>query len=246
MHHYRRTMLPLRLRAPPITSLIRDARYCTPLRQYSSFTPTRPLAGTVPDHTAYVLLHTHAPPSEYPARSKSPLWRQLTLKARAWGGIVNFAWAPEHALHPRYTGLGEGGDGGGLGERGEEAYVASVFSASHRGRLHIPEVTLANVDVIDAEICAYVQPGVPDPNATEAHGQMVQSAPSALSRWQSLDRRLFLYVCTHGSRDCRCGDAGGEVARALRSQVAERGVGDEVCIGEVAHVGGHKWVQSSA
>ncbi|KAI0628520.1 hypothetical protein C8Q77DRAFT_1035683, partial [Trametes polyzona] len=55
------------------------------------------------------------------------------------------------------------------------------------------------------------------------------------------DRRLHLYVCTHGARDCRCGEGGGEVRRALRRELAKRGLGaEDVVLGEVAHVGGHK------
>ncbi|KAI0746728.1 Sucrase/ferredoxin-like-domain-containing protein [Daedaleopsis nitida] len=224
-------------------SLIRDARtslkciYALPVplvrlhqrqRQFASSTPALdPLAGSVAHHNAYVFLHTHSPPSDpaYPARSKSPLWRALTLKARAWGGIVNFSWAPEQPVHAAYTGIGEEGRTRGRGNptgEGQEAYVASVFSTAHGARLHVPEVSLANLDAINAELHA------------------LSSSSTELVR-QVDDKRLFLYVCTHGSRDCRCGEAGGDVARALRAQIAKRGLADEVFVGDVAHVGGHKY-----
>ena len=71
-----------------------------------------------------------------------------------------------------------------------------------------------------------------------------QKALSAFGAGErELDRRLHLYVCTHGSRDCRCGEGGGAVARALRGELAKRGLGEkDVVLGEVAHVGGHKCV----
>jgi hypothetical protein len=47
-------------------------------------------------------------------------------------------------------------------------------------------------------------------------------------------------VCTHGTRDCRCGDTGGEVVRALRADIEKRGLQEKVSVREVAHVGGHK------
>ena len=49
-----------------------------------------------------------------------------------------------------------------------------------------------------------------------------------------------VYVCTHGSRDCRCADRGGPLFDALKDEVRRRGLGESVKIGEIAHVGGHK------
>ena len=49
-----------------------------------------------------------------------------------------------------------------------------------------------------------------------------------------------VYVCTHGSRDCRCADRGGPLVDALKSEVERRGLKGRVKIGEIAHVGGHK------
>lgn len=66
-----------------------------------------------------------------------------------------------------------------------------------------------------------------------------------------------IFVCTHGSRDCRCSDIGGDLVLALRAEVKRRGErlllpGDEAereaslsgvpswKITECAHVGGHK------
>ncbi|KAI0717421.1 Sucrase/ferredoxin-like-domain-containing protein [Cerioporus squamosus] len=201
--------------APTRSRLIRDCNvHAQPPHRlfWSSFPARQQLAGTAPAHSAYVLLHTHAPPAAYPPKSKSPLWRALTLKGREWGAVANFAWSPEQEVHPAYSGLGEGPRS--EGEREREAYVASVFSTSRRGRVLVPEVTLANVDALRDAVAA---------------------APA-----QETDR-LFLYVCTHGSRDCRCGDGGGEVVRALRAEIAKRGVERDVFVGEVAHVGGHKY-----
>ncbi|KAI1798263.1 Sucrase/ferredoxin-like-domain-containing protein [Ganoderma leucocontextum] len=199
------------------------------------------LAGTAPYHTAYVLLHTHAPPADYPPKSKSPLWRAFTLRARQWGGVVNFAWAPggRQAVHPVYAGLGEASDRGSSSPgQEEEAYVASVFSSAHpAGRFVIPEVTLANLDAVDARLRALVCGEKPE-------GLRVNDDPEATVAVEEVEgdgEKLFLYVCTHGSRDCRCGDSGGAVARALQREIDRRGLAEDVFLGEVAHVGGHKW-----
>jgi len=45
-------------------------------------------------------------------------------------------------------------------------------------------------------------------------------------------------VCTHGARDCRCGDIGGDLVFSLRKE-AERSQGQTI-VSECSHVGGHK------
>ena len=57
---------------------------------------------------------------------------------------------------------------------------------------------------------------------------------------QSLQRQI--YVCTHGSRDCRCSDRGWPLVKALRKEIQRQGLEGQFKVGEIAHVGGHKWV----
>jgi hypothetical protein len=47
-----------------------------------------------------------------------------------------------------------------------------------------------------------------------------------------------ILVCTHGSRDCRCSNLGGQLVESLRTEIKSRGLG--VVVREIAHVGGHK------
>ena len=50
---------------------------------------------------------------------------------------------------------------------------------------------------------------------------------------------LALFVCTHASRDCRCGTIGTDLARRLQTLVEEQGL-DLIQVYQVSHVGGHK------
>ena len=50
---------------------------------------------------------------------------------------------------------------------------------------------------------------------------------------------LALFVCTHTSRDCRCGTIGTALARRLQTLVEEQGL-DLIHVYQVSHVGGHK------
>jgi hypothetical protein len=111
----------------------------------------------------------------------------------------------------------EGGD-----RNADVSQEATAFSALG-GRLELENLVLEDVDSVDAvlrEHAAGLHPSRPHEN-TEIH----------------------LYVCTHGERDCRCGDMGGKVVSALKKEVKERGdSADRVRIGEVGHVGGHQCV----
>lgn len=190
-------------------------RQCATSRSFASTARVQSLAGTAPHHTSYVLLHTHRPPKDYPPKSKSPLLRALMQRTLPWGGLVNFSWSRSQAVHPDYNGLGE--------EEGEEVYRATAFSRT-TGRLDVSEVSLANVDTVAEELRAHALSG--------DHGP--PSAPAVDPG------KLHLYVCTHGQRDCRCGEGGVKVAEALRKEVQKRGMEEDIMLGEVAHVGGHK------
>lgn len=54
----------------------------------------------------------------------------------------------------------------------------------------------------------------------------------------SMERADEILVCTHGSRDCRCSDLGGQLVISLKSEIEARGLG--IKVREIAHVGGHK------
>lgn len=121
-----------------------------------------------------------------------------------------------------------------------ESFFATAYSASG-GRIDIPRVGLDNVDEVSETL--------------RLHATQTRAIPQ--------DKRVDVYVCTHGSRDCRCGDTGGAVANALRAELKRRGphAANRVHVGEVrticlptlteayysvfrpklAHVGGHAW-----
>lgn len=55
-------------------------------------------------------------------------------------------------------------------------------------------------------------------------------------------KRLWILVCTHRARDCRCGEHGSAVAQKIRDYIRQKNLIDQVICGEVSHVGGHKCV----
>jgi hypothetical protein len=98
--------------------------------------------------------------------------------------------------------------------------AATIFSKSG-GRLEIPVVSLENMNDVEEKLKEHVQRETVVPETEE---------------------EIHLYVCTHGARDCRCGERGGQVVRFLRDEVTRRNLGHRIKVREVGHVGGHKYV----
>jgi Sucrase/ferredoxin-like len=178
------------------------------------------LAGTVPLHQAYILLHGHHSPRTFPSRVTSPLLLELRRQALRWSALVNFAWVPSNTV-----GSGPNPPSDGVGN--SDTYDLLAFSRN-RTVLQMPSVTMDNL----GEACTRL-----DGHLKGTPASMVDQDPNG---------SLFLYVCTHGARDCRCGEWGIKVADSLREEVRRRkeieptGKYSRVVVGEVGHVGGHQ------
>ncbi|KAF9295224.1 hypothetical protein BGZ88_002568 [Linnemannia elongata] len=52
-------------------------------------------------------------------------------------------------------------------------------------------------------------------------------------------------VCIHGSRDCKCGERGGDMFKILKDMVQMTGLTNSVKIYGVSHIGGHKFAPNT-
>jgi hypothetical protein len=102
---------------------------------------------------------------------------------------------------------------------GEESYSATAFSI-HGKPQQIDRIALSNLDQVVERIVT--------PSGTPTDSDS-----------------MHVYVCTHGARDCRCGETGGQVAETLREEIGRRNLSSFVKLGEASHVGGHKFALSS-
>jgi hypothetical protein len=200
-----------------------------------------PIAGTTPLHTTYILLHTKTPVKDYPAKASSTLQRSLMLSIP--GASVNFAWNSstdqDHVALPEDNGDLLGSDGN---PNGDEAYTLTAFTVGRDDALRIPQVSKHNLPSVTESIKSFI--------STHATSSVFNTMGDA-SVPSSLITDHHLLVCTHGSRDCRCGDLGGSVVRALREARDARvnsapnddvrQAWNRIRITEVAHVGGHKY-----
>ena len=184
------------------------------------------LAGTVHTHCSLILLNTRIPPPEFPSKVSSKLQRALQLQASRWGGIVNFAWTPsaDSVSLPSTKPTAPEWE-----TPNDERYSVTAFSTTN-GTLELPEVGPHNLDDVVVKLREHASSG------TTAHSTANSNAVTVSAKSDT----VHIYVCTHGQRDCRCGETGGVVYDALREEVQRRSLQDLVKVGGVGHVGGHK------
>ncbi|KAH9476090.1 Altered inheritance of mitochondria protein 32 [Psilocybe cubensis] len=169
------------------------------------------LEGTAPEHQCYIFLHASQSPELFPKVQKTSVSLELQARATRWGGIVNFSWFND-------------GSAPQMIEKGLQP--ATVFSRLG-GKLEIPDVSLENIDQVEDTIKTHLQ------------------GPSLLTEGEKGGSDIHIYVCTHGVRDCRCGERGKQVYNALVKAVNDarqrEPIARNIRIGEVGHVGGHKY-----
>ncbi|KAG6835158.1 hypothetical protein H0H93_004353 [Arthromyces matolae] len=111
---------------------------------------------------------------------------------------------------------------------GTHSQALTAFSTLG-GRLDIPELSMQNIDEVARML--------------ERHAYAVTTE----GQGSEAEDEVHLLVCTHGARDCRCGEMGGELVKELRKAAADlektndHGFSGSIKVGEVAHVGGHKY-----
>ncbi|VDC00508.1 unnamed protein product [Peniophora sp. CBMAI 1063] len=205
-----------------------------------------PIAGTVLEHHLYLVLRIQNPIRALESRRVLPLRIDIQRALLPHNGLVNLGYVTEDRLWARSEKLcssqlaSHGSpqedefDDEFEEDRHEEHYDAVAF-APERPPLHVKGITRNNfeerVDTV----------------------RLVQRDLPPLRRFEpgEYDGPVHIYVCTHGQRDCRCGEHGGGLADALMEEVKRRrtkqkGKGwDRVVIGEVAHVGGHKYAANA-
>ena len=76
---------------------------------------------------------------------------------------------------------------------------------------------------------------------TTLNSELPASAFQALENSDITAKKLYLFVCCHGSRDARCGVLGTELAKELIKLVKEREIEDLVEVYSTSHIGGHKY-----
>ncbi|WVQ76746.1 hypothetical protein IAR50_006420 [Cryptococcus sp. DSM 104548] len=171
---------------------------------------------------ALLLLAVPFPPSTWPSHLEmaSPLLATASAHLKSRGIGVNVVYDQSLPV-PEGSMLG----------MGEEKYQARLYWPDGRKRVW-GKFSMATLSSADLEKELAYTPSI----AAEGWPLLATSAKR---------RPKEILVCTHGSRDCRCHDQGVPLVDALREEVKKKGLENEVKIGEVAHVGGHKYAANA-
>ncbi|KIR24626.1 hypothetical protein I309_06546 [Cryptococcus deuterogattii LA55] len=154
----------------------------------------------------------------------SSLLAATSAKLKSRGVGVNVVYDPAAT----YGSLGFPGKE----EEGEEKFMARLFWPDGRKvEWDVFNLETLNSDQLE-EAINYT------PSLSHSSGLPQLLPPSETSQKEIL-------VCTHGSRDCRCSDRGVPLVSALRKEVNRQGLESQIRIGQVAHVGGHKYAANA-
>lgn len=195
----------------------------SPTHAESYATPILDLPRSIPTTSALALVHLPYPSSSWPSHIEleSQLVFELTQKLK--DRQVRVLACVDHNFGEPIVGGSRQGKSQipRWGKDGhKEIYRLTIHTADGR-TLDLPEFDLAELHSksFEAQVNAFLE--------TKAAGITSAELPQIL-------------VCTHGARDCRCADIGGDLVEVLRDQVKEKGLEGQVRIGECSHLGGHK------
>lgn len=221
------------------------------------------LAGTVRHHENYVILHHPLRPTEQPHGMTSPLFK----KVKSLMGdrtTVNVGWTSD-VWTTEKEGIAH--------QRGDEHERRSGrwLNPQLRSRNISPNPNIKGKEIVDMSIYSTHHPWTSrvfsfDPEAVDGTpGSLEMAVRSWTSDIQALHiskelqgiipdqdlnpHPIDIFICTHGQRDCRCGETGTAFADALRAEVrkwqeavkeTESSALIPIRIGELAHVGRHE------
>jgi len=175
--------------------------------------PDVPLPRSLPPSRALLLLHIPLLPTSWPPR--------LELTSSLLSTTSTTLKSSKIAVNAIYDGTGSS-----TAFAEDEVYPARLLYPDGRV-FSFPEFstkTLGEKGLLEGLGYKPDEAGLPEPSGGRDKG----------------DRQHEILVCTHGSRDCRCSDRGIPLIRAIREEIARRGVEGRVKVSEIAHVGGHK------
>ncbi|KAK8850758.1 hypothetical protein IAR55_004678 [Kwoniella newhampshirensis] len=203
-----------------ILSLTRPFFHCSS-RSYSTSTPAGPieflpLPRSLAHRRALLLLHVPVPPQSWPSHLELSSALLATTSAKLKSKGI--------AVQAMYDGTGSRSEFSRQGEK-------------YKARLFWPDGNVKTYDEFKMETLSSVM--------LENDLKYQPEGNRSVSRISADEGVKEILVCTHGSRDCRCSDRGAPLVTALREEVRKRGLTDKVKIGEVAHVGGHKWAANA-
>ncbi|CAG8471417.1 5538_t:CDS:2 [Acaulospora colombiana] len=198
------------------------------------------LRGTVPKHQSLLLLHTKTPTTEWPSliQHLSPVIGEVLLHQKEFQSKVLLCNPRDRTMNRKAVHLLPNPS------QAEKHFTATLFTKLTEP-LDIPVFQREDIPKWVRLFKERTQDGIDLQNML--HGpEQARSMMRSSFKSQEIDKarkklkKLWVLVCTHGSRDCRCGEHGPQVADAVQKYISKKRLEETVVCGEVSHVGGHK------
>ncbi|KAJ1017844.1 hypothetical protein NDA16_005160 [Ustilago loliicola] len=216
---------------------------------------TLPLAGTSPSYQVHLVVHpydTTRPAETWPSHleSVSPLISELKSRAGKGGSLegygISFSSGDARSISPTPSSEHKPWD-----PTTSRMMRAVPNSAAEDERFvvyaYTTNGTMAKIGPISLRTLDSDLP------LRERIDSALASAVPQTGRVQASDE-THVYVCTHGSMDCRCGVAGSAVLQSLQQEVrahqanaikAGKDTPKKVKVMAISHVGGHAWAANA-
>ncbi|TKA51175.1 hypothetical protein B0A53_05639 [Rhodotorula sp. CCFEE 5036] len=193
------------------------------------------VVGSAPELSRHLLIHTPHPTATWPSHlhATSPLAKLLQDKWQTQPelaklgfnftdggqGTVAQAWDPSRTK---------------FDDPPADAAVERYSAVIYPDFVELPSFSIDDLPAFEKVLAELPAASAPLPSTTSGDATTLQ--------------RTHIFVCTHRTRDCRCGDIGEPLYDALLHEIKRRKLGGElksgtdgVRIARVAHIGGHKW-----
>lgn len=232
-------------------SIALDEHGQIPLAPYS----TLPLAGTSPSYQVHLILHPYdqaRPADTWPSHleSVSPFISELKSRAGKGGSLegygISFSSGDPRSISPNPESEQKPWDPTtsrmmrAVPNSAAEDEKFVVYAYTTNGTM--AKIGPLSLRTLDSDL----------PLRERIDGALASAAPQT-GRVQASDE-THVYVCTHGSLDCRCGLAGSAVLQSLQNQVrthqanaikAGKQTPKKVKVMAISHVGGHAWAANA-
>lgn len=216
-----------------------------------------PLPGTAPYYKSHLIIspsNSTRPEWTWPSHleSVSPFLSELSSRTNTGGSLEGYGIAFSQGFEDVSGKVGDGAEGNGnqqvdrfrkwdsktskfmrpipndLSE--DESFRIDVFNSEGKHGV-VPSISLKTLD-LDQPFSTKLLDSISNSNSNTKNDE------------------VHIYVCIHGTRDCRCGLVGPQVLESLKEEVSKHqesmlSKGEvskkKVRLAGISHVGGHKW-----
>ncbi|KAG8772145.1 hypothetical protein FRC15_002945 [Serendipita sp. 397] len=199
------------------------------------------MKGKVPAHQSLLVLYTKTPTKFWPSDigSASSLYQNALLYQKEFQGKVLLCRSSSNGFRETCSSLN-------FTDADSPQVHKATFFAKMANPFYINALASGNLGDWAKELRERTQDGIDVVNMLEGPGQarsLIRSSYKSLEydKKRKLVKKIWVMVCTHGSRDCRCGEHGTAVYGAFIKEISSRKLWHRFNVCEVSHVGGHAY-----